>query len=392
MRREFDVLIAGGGVMGSACAYFLKARLGFGGTVAVIEADPSYRDAASSRSAGSIRQQFSTAINIRLSAFGMEFLKAAPSALECGGLGREVGLVEASYLLLASAAGAALLERQVSTQRAAGVPVSLRDRAGLARRYPWLNTEDLAAGADCARGEGWFDGHALLAGLRDVARAHGAEYLTDQVLAFERTGHELAGARLERSGSVAARFAVLAAGPRSRALAATVGIELPVVARKRNVFVFSCPTPIAHCPLVVDPSGLWFRPERDRFLCGLPSDPDPDLAPDDFDVDLAEFESRYWPLLAQRVPAFEAIRLESAWAGYYDYNTFDQNAFLGPVPDLPRLLLATGFSGHGIQQAPAVGRALAEYICHGEYRSLDLSELSYARYLRSAPLRELNVI
>jgi FAD-dependent oxidoreductase domain-containing protein 1 len=165
-----------------------------------------------------------------------------------------------------------------------------------------------------------------------------------------------------------------------------------VFARKRNVFVFTCATPLPRLPLVIDPSGLWFRSEGDRFLCGPPQDPDPDVSPDDFEVDLPAFEERAWPILARRVPAFEAIRMSAAWAGHYDYNTFDQNAFLGPVPGIPNLLLASGFSGHGIQQSPAVGRGLAEYMCYGKYRSLDLAPLGYARYLADAPLRELNVI
>lgn len=392
MRRQFDVLIAGGGVMGSSCAYFLKGELGFAGSVAVIEPDPSYRTAASTRSAGSIRLQFSTPVNIALSRYGMTFLRAAPSALAHEGITADLGLVEASYLMLATAAGAVELERQVAQQRSLGAPVHLHDRAALAARYPWLNVADLAAGSDCEQGEGWFDGAALLATLRSAAQEHGVRYLRDRVVRLERSGDELIGACLEREGAVECRFMVLAAGTGARSLAESVGVELPVVARKRLVYVFSCPERIEPAALLVDPCGLWFRPEGDKFLCGLPSEPDPEVVLDDFDVDLEEFERRYWPLLAHRVPAFEAIRLKSAWAGHYDYNLFDQNAFVGPVPTLPRLLLANGFSGHGIQQAPGVGRALAEHICFGRYRSLDLSALSYARYLVRAPLREANVI
>jgi glycine/D-amino acid oxidase-like deaminating enzyme len=144
--------------------------------------------------------------------------------------------------------------------------------------------------------------------------------------------------------------------------------------------------------LVIDPSGLWFRSEGDRFLCGPPAVPDPDVSPADFELDPADFETRVWPLLAHRVPAFEAVRMTGAWAGHYDYNTFDQNAFIGPVPGVSNLLLASGFSGHGIQHAPAVGRGLAELICHGRYLSIDLGALSYDRYLTNSPLRELNVI
>jgi glycine/D-amino acid oxidase-like deaminating enzyme len=390
--KQVDVLIAGGGVMGSACAYFLKARLGFAGSVAVVEPDPTYRDAASARSASSIRLQFSTPLNIALSRYGMEFLRDAPRALARETAAADMGLIEASYLFLATPAGAAVLERQVTIQQRAGVPVTLHDPAALGMRYPWLNVMDIAAGSDCTGGEGWFDGQALLNGLRAAAQAHGATYLRDRVLRFECVGRELHAAHLERAGPVRCGFAVLSAGARSRDLGRTAGVELPVVARKRCVFVFQCPESIPRCPLLIDPSGLWFRPDRDRFLCGLPAEPDADVAADDFEIDLAEFEQRHWPLLAHRVPAFEAVRLCSAWAGHYDYNVFDQNAFLGPVPECPRLLLATGFTGHGIQQAPAVGRALAEHICYGTYRSIDVSELSYARYLEDRPLKEFNVI
>jgi FAD-dependent oxidoreductase domain-containing protein 1 len=212
------------------------------------------------------------------------------------------------------------------------------------------------------------------------------------VARFERVAGRVAAVTLASGAAIDCAFAVNAAGTRSRELTATLGIDLPVHARKRNVFVFTCPTRLPNCPLVIDPSGLWFRPERDRYLCGPPENPDPNVAADDFEVDLGAFEDRAWPLLAHRVPAFEAIRLSSAWAGHYDFNTFDQNAFVGPVPGLENLLLASGFSGHGIQQSPAVGRAIAEYICHGEYRSIDLRPLSYARYLAHAPLHELNVI
>jgi FAD-dependent oxidoreductase domain-containing protein 1 len=390
--NDHDVVIAGGGVIGSAVAYFLAA-LNFRGSILVIEPDPTYREAASTRSASSIRQQFSSPINIRMSAFGMEFLRAVPRWL--GGPGRpaDVSLVESTYLYLATSRGQAALAERVETQRAMSVPAFLHETASLAARYPWMNVEDLAVGCDTASGEGWFDGHALLAAFRAAARERGVIYRCDRVTGLEQSPRGAIDAVSLASGaSIGCRFAVIAAGTRARDLASSVGLELPVFARKRNVFVFTCPAPLPRLPLVIDPTGLWFRSEGDRFLCGPPQDPDPDVAPDDFEADLAAFEDRAWPILAHRVPAFQAIRMSSAWAGHYDYNTFDQNAFLGPVPGIPNLLLASGFSGHGIQQSPAVGRGLAEYICYGEYRSIDLAPLSYARYLANAPVRELNII
>ncbi|MGD0491955.1 MAG: FAD-binding oxidoreductase [Steroidobacteraceae bacterium] len=392
MRAAFDVVIAGGGVVGSACAYHLKCELNFPGSVLVIEPDPSYRDAASTRSASSIRLQFSTPINIALSAYGFEFLRAAPERLPAAG-GAALGLVESTYLYLATPPGRASLEERAAIQRAHAVPVTLHDRTSLAARYPWLNTSDLAGGCDTARGEGWFDGYALLSTLRAAAQAGGALYVRDRATGFDRSADGLITAvRLEERGTIGCHFAVNAAGTRSAELAASVGVDLPVRPRKRNVFVFTCDTPLPRCPLVIDPSGLWFRSERDRFLCGPPTDPDVDVEPGDFEVDYALFEHAAWPALAHRVPAFEAIRMTSAWAGHYDFNTFDQNAFVGPVPGIPNLLLASGFSGHGLQQAPGIGRGLAEHIRFGAYTGLDLTPLSYARYLANEPLRELNVI
>jgi glycine/D-amino acid oxidase-like deaminating enzyme len=374
-------MIAGGGVMGSACAYFLHTDADFRGSIAVVEPDPSYREAASSRSASSIRLQFSTPVNIALSRFGMDFVRAG-----------DFGLVESTYLFLATAQGRSALEQNVAAQRAESVPVALHDSLALSQRYPWLNTQDLVAGSDTSRGEGWFDGHALLTALRAANERAGVCYLRDRVVALECAQARITAAHVQEQGRIACGHAVIAAGTRSRELAASAGIDLPVYARKRNVFVFTCPMEVSGCPLVIDPSGLWFRAERDRFLCGVPESPDPNVSPDDFEVDLALFENQAWPILAHRVPAFESIRLSSAWAGHYDYNVFDQNAFVGPVPGIANLLLASGFSGHGLQQAPGVGRALAEYIRFGRYLSIDLAALAYARFLADQPMREANVI
>ena len=124
----------------------------------------------------------------------------------------------------------------------------------------------------------------------------------------------------------------------------------------------------------------------------MPPNPDPEVALDDFDVDHTMFEEKIWPLLAHRVPGFEAIRSKGFWAGHYDYNSFDQNAIVGPHPVTKNLFFASGFSGHGLQQAPAVGRGISEYIAHGEYQSLDLSPLAYERLEKNQPLIERNVI
>ena len=383
MSGPVDVVIAGGGAVGSAVAYFLMQEPAFTGTVTVVEPDPSYEFAASARSASSIRRQFSTPLNIALSEFGWQFLRAIP----------EVGLIESSYLLLATEAGLAGLQQNIILQHRCGVQAQLHGAQDLSRRYPWLRVEDLAAGADTASGEGWFDGYALLRSIRLANERRGVRYVRDRVVGIDMQGTTtIVGVRLAGGTALKCRYLVLAAGTGSRPLAAQAGLDLPIHVRKRNVFVFECPTKIPRCPLVVDTTGLWFRPEGERFICGPAPQADPDVALDDFEVEHAQFDALAWPVLAHRVPAFESVRVTGAWAGHYDYNVFDQNAFVGPCDAVPNLLLANGFSGHGLQQAPGIGRALAEFITHGEYRTIDVTPFSFSRYARKEPLREHNVI
>ena len=181
--------------------------------------------------------------------------------------------------------------------------------------------------------------------------------------------------------------------PWAASVARWVGVDLPVRARRRSVFAFACATPIERCPLVIDPTGLWFRPEgRGRFICGI--SPDEAQDPDDLplDVDHAIFDELLWPALAARAPAFEAIRVTNAWAGYYEMNTFDHNGIVGAHPEWTNLVFANGFSGHGMQQSPAIGRGVAELLVHGGWRTLDLSPLGYDRIVAERPIREENVV
>lgn len=387
--QKNQVIIVGGGVIGSALAYFLAAHPRFSGRVTVIERDASYARASSALSAGSIRQQFSAPLNIAMSQFGIRFLRELPRHLAVDGQTPDLALTERGYLYLASAAGAPGLRDQHAIQRQHGVDVALLEPAALQARFPWLNTADLALASLGLSGEGWFDGYGLLMAFRRRARSLGVSYLTAQAGGLIHDGRRVRAVRLDDGSELACDWAVNAAGAWARPLLAATGFELPVYGRKRCVFVFSSPAQTPACPLVIEPGGLWFRPEGAYWICGLPPPQDENDVPLEVDYDLFE---QAWPVLARRVPGFEAIRLQRAWAGYYEYNTFDQNAILGPHPVLPNLLLANGFSGHGLQQAPAVGRGLAEWIVDGAYASLDLSPFSARRLLDNQPLREKNVI
>ncbi|HXH04460.1 MAG TPA: FAD-binding oxidoreductase [Candidatus Competibacteraceae bacterium] len=387
--HHYEVIIVGGAIIGSAVAYFLTRDPAFRGRVLVIEKDPSYAKSSTTLSAASIRQQFSTPTNIRISQFGIEFLR---SLAERFGPGADIGLRENGYLLLASPSGLPILEGNHRIQREHGVDVALLDGPALQARFPWLNVQDLAAGCLGLSGEGWFDAYSLLQLLRRAAREQGAEYVDGEVVAIERNGEHIRGVRLGDGRTYTCGELVNAAGAAAGRVAALAGIALPVEPRKRCVFVFACKERprFDDCPLVVDPSGLYFRPEGEYFITGLPPRPDPECW--DFEVDHGLFDEHIWPILANRVPAFEAIKLINAWAGHYDYNTLDQNAVVGRHPAVGNLIFANGFSGHGLQQAPAVGRGVAELIVHGGYRSLDLSVFGYERIVANRPVRELNVI
>ena len=383
MTTATDVAIIGGGAMGSAVAVHLLEDPAFDGRVAVIERDPTFRRASSALSAASIRRQFSTPENIRMSAFSFGWLRD----------NLDVGLHEAGYLYLATRETAPILEENHEVQVAEGADVVLLSPDELSRRFPWLSTDGLALGSLGCSGEGWFDGYALVQGLRTRARELGAELVTAEVVGMRMDDGRVESLELADGSSRTCATVVDAAGPWAAEVAAMAGVDLPVEARRRSVFVFDVERDAPRdCPLVIDTSGAWFRPEGGSFIAGIAPDPVDDLA----DLPLAPehglFDARLWPALAHRVPAFDAIRVTNAWAGYYEVNTFDHNAIIGRHPDVSNLLFANGFSGHGIQQAPAVGRAIAELIVHGRFVTLDLSVFGFERIAAGRRVIERNVI
>jgi sarcosine oxidase len=390
--RSADIVIVGGGVIGSAAAYFTVADPEFRGRLVVLEKDPTYAEAATARSAGGIRQQFSTPENIRMSLFGAAFVKSAAEHLSLPGERASVPFVEQGYLFLATPAGKRIIEQNHALQTELGAQILLLDTAGLRERFSWLNTDDLGAGAFGIANEGWTDPYSLLQAFRRKAISLGAQFAKAEATGLERQGARIASVRLASGETVACGALVDTAGIDAARIAEMAGVGLPVRPRKRFVYVFDCRAPLQKAPLTIDPSGVYFRPEGANYICGVSPEETADPDCTDLEVEYALFEDVIWPALAHRVPAFEAIKLVRAWAGHYDYNTLDQNAILGRMPGLENFYLANGFSGHGLQQSPAVGRALSELLVHGAYRSLDLSRLGYERVLANRPLPEVNVV
>ncbi|MEQ8665550.1 MAG: FAD-binding oxidoreductase [Rhodospirillales bacterium] len=392
----YDVVIIGGGVIGSAAAYFLSALPAFDGTVTIIERDTGFADTSTARSVGGIRQQFSSAVNVRLSQFAAGFVREAPKVLAVDGSEPFVPFVEQGYLMLADDAGHARLRANIATQHAAGAVTELLDPVALADRFPWLNTDGLAAGGFGPRDEGWTDPYALMQAFRKKAQSLGAELIQGEVTGLTLEGHRVVSVTLADGTSIGCGHVINAAGPRAATIAAMAGIDLPVRSRKRFVFVLDCRDEAVEAilkgPLTVDPCGIYFRPEGRHFICGRAPNAtcDPDCG--DLEIDHAFFEDHIWEGLANRVPAFEAVRVINAWAGHYAHNVIDQNALIGLHPAVSNLLFANGFSGHGLQQSPGVGRALSELIAFGAYRTLDLSDLGVERVLDGRRDVEANVV
>ena len=387
---RFDVVIAGGAIMGAATAFFLREE-GFEGTIALVERDPHFTHASTTLSCASIRQQFSIRENIRLSAFTLGLFRRLKTVF---GEDADIGFRENGYLILTGQAGLETLSANHATQLAEGANVVLEDVAALKRRYPWMVTDGVAAGALGLTGEGWFDAHAYLNLFRKSLKGRQVTFVQGEITRLNRKGNAMTGVTLADGTVIEAGIVINCAGRDAGALTATADIGLPVEGRKRSVFVFEAREKIDDMPLVIDPTGIYVRPEGSVFLAGGAESEEGESAadPHDFEPDWPLFENEIWPVIAARIPAFEAIKATRAWAGHYDYNTLDQNGIIGPHPEVQNLYFCTGFSGHGLQQAPAAGRAIAEHIVHGGYRTIDCTPFGYERIRDGKPFRELNVI
>ena len=384
-RASETVVIVGGAIVGSAVAYFLR-ELGFAGQVVVVERDPSYRRSSTALSAASIRTQFGCPVNIAMSLYGADFLRTAKRRF---GEDADVGFVERGYLILGGPETIAARRQAVAMQRRAGADVEALTPDEAKARYPFLAVDDLGVATTAARNEGWFDAWSLLTLFRRSARGRGVSYVEGHAEGVRVERGRVAAVRLRDGTEITADWCVDAAGPASAALVADLGIALPVSARKRTVFAIRAPLARDGFPMLFDTSGAWIRPEGEGFICGIapPADADPD-ATDDFEPAYELFEDLVWPALAHRVPALEDVRLERAWAGHYEVNALDHNGIIGPHDEIPNLVFATGFSGHGVMHAPATGRGVAEWIVEGRYGSIDLSPLGFGRIRTATPLHE----
>lgn len=382
-----DVIIVGGGVMGSSTAYYLR-KLGYEGKITVFEKDPAYEYSSTPRSAGGIRQLFTTEINIQLSRFSLQQYKEFPKTMQLNGEPAEIDFRQRGYLFLATEEMIPKMKEQLELQNAFGVPSQLLFSQDLLSIIPELNEKDLAGGLYCEE-DGYLDPYSVMNIYKHHARSNGVTYIFEEVDSFLYEQRQMTGIVTTKGKRYYAPVIINCAGAWGAELSEKMGLPIPVVPLKRQIFLFDTSIPlIKPLPLTVDPSGVYFRHEGDRIIAGYSDRVKPGY---DFNWKRSHFDE-IWPTLAHRIPNFESLRLESGWAGLYDHNTKDQNAIIGQHPEMKGYYMALGFSGHGMQQAPGVGLGLAELIYKGKYETLDLSPLRFERFAENDLVLEQAIV
>ncbi|TPJ76377.1 FAD-dependent oxidoreductase [Mesorhizobium sp. B2-6-2] len=395
-RGAYDIVIVGGAVIGSSTAYWLSQALGSRVSILVVERDSSYQFSSTALSTSAIRQQYSNPINVKISQFGIEIIRGFQERMApfyTNEPAPDLGFKEHGYLYCCSPEDVDAARERVELQRSLGAHTVFLEPGVLKERFPWLNVEDLGGGSWGSREEGWFDSMGLLNGFRRAARASGVEYIDNAVTDLDVSEGRVVSARLATGQTVSCGTLVNAAGPRAQQVAAMAGLSIPVAPYKRYSFVFASANPIpGRMPNVIDLSGTFVRPEGELFLTGNTPQGDGPADYDDFEMHFEEFDDYIWPALWHRIPAFDALKLQTSWTGHYEYNMLDHNGIVGFHPEVTNFMFANGFSGHGLQQSPAVGRAVSELIVHGAFQTLDLSPFSYERIPRNQPFLEEAVI
>jgi len=388
--RTFDILIVGGGVMGSSIAFHL-ANDGFEGRIAVFEKDSSYERASTVLSVGGIRRQFSTEVNIRIGQYSLSFYREFGERMEVEGERPEIDFKPRGYLFLGNEKNWPLLVKHQRFQQSLGVETRLLNIDETLRIIPDLHTEDLV-GSSFSPGDGYMDPYSVLQGFVKKAKHLGVEYIHQEVVEILRKGNRLEGVKTRDGTTYFSPILVNAAGPYAGEVGKIADIEIPVVPVRRMVYLFKPPRLFGYdLPLTIDTSGVYFLHETGRqILTGKSRLEEPPAV--NFTWDRNYFNEVIWPFIAHRVPLFDELKLVSGWAGLYEINQWDSNGIIGAHPEVVGFFMAVGFSGHGFQQAPAVGKALSELIRLGRYETVDVSRLSYDRILKREKVLEEEVV
>jgi sarcosine oxidase subunit beta len=377
IEKAAEVVIVGGGVIGVSIAYHLAMRKA--GRVLLLEKG-QLGEGSTSRCVGGIRTQFSTEINLL---FSLESLKTFGQFQDEFGVDPEFRRI--GYLFLAtSPVEMQVFKENFRLQRKFDIPVELLNGDEIERRWPYLRTDDIVGGTFCP-----WDGHAgpseVLVGFAAAARRAGVKIHEG----VEAVGIEVNGGKIEsvttKEGEISTRVVVNAAGPHAAQIGEMAGVDVPVKPLRRQIFV-TAPFRLTEqaIPLTIDfHRGWYFRREVDGFLLSGPLDPESSF---NLNVDYEAMAEAVGDAI-YRVPALEEARIARGWAGLYEISP-DNHAILGRVPEVEGFVLANGFSGHGFQHSPAVGKVIAELIVDGEAKTIDISPISIERFSRGELIQE----
>ncbi len=377
MEKTADVVIVGGGIVGLSIAYYLSLKRA--GRILLFEKG-QLGEGSTSRCAGGIRTQFSTEINIRLS---LESLRTFEQFEEEFGVSPEFKKI--GYLFLATTEQeVGVFRANVTLQRKFGIPVEFLRAGEIKSRWPYLRTDDVLGGTFCPW-DGYAGPNEVLSGFVKGARRGGVKIYEGT----EVVGISLAKGRIRsvktKSEEIFARAVVNAGGPYAASVGEMAGIQIPVKPLRRQIFVTAPFHLTDHpIPLTIDfHRGWYFRQEGNALLLSGPLDPEPSFNLNiDYDAMAATSENTTY-----RVPALEKARIARGWAGLYEISP-DHHAILGKVPEVEGLILANGFSGHGFQHSPAVGKGISELITDGVANTIDISSLSIERFGKGELLLE----
>lgn len=384
--KTYDVIIIGGGVMGCATAYYLlkfDSRL----NIAIVEMDSTYEKASTPLSDGNMRIQFNIKENIQISQYGMQVMKTFADDMAVDAERQDPVFRQQGNLFVLDEASKDESYEGFLLQNKLGCGVSWLTPEQVQQYYPIYNLKDCVAGTLGAQ-DGSMSPMAVLTAYRKKVISLGAKVIDAEVTEVLKEGNQVVGVKLNSNEVLHSKIVMNAAGAWAPIIAKTIDIDLPIAPTKREVAVLETNYRAEKIlPALFLPSGLYlFHEGEGMFTCGK-SFVDDYVGYDDFKWDRKRFEELVWSELVEYIPSFDRIKVTRGWAGLYEVNTLDGNAILGEYPLMKGFYLANGFSGHGFQQAHAVGRYTAELMLD-KIPTLDLSIFSAQRILDNKPVFE----
>ena len=394
---KYDVIIIGGAIMGSSTAWFLSQNPDFNGTILVVEKDQKYEFCSTAHTTSCIRQQFSTKLNVEISQFAADFINNFQEYMNNDVRVPKLAIKNFGYMYLAANEDfAKSLRSNQKVQAAAGAATELLTPDKIKSRYPFYNVEDIKLGSINLDNEGYWDSITVFEWMKNKAHENGVEYVENEVTEITKNKSEdrITSIKLASGEIINGENFVNATGPRAALTSKMAGIEIPVEPRKRYSWIFKAESPLDRdLPLTIDPSGFHVRENGGgTYQAGGHGAYDPAVDFDDFTMDNELWENAVWPILFNRIPQFESLKLISQWAGHYAMNTVDQNAIVGSHNIIQNFFFLNGFSGHGTQQAPAMGRATAELLIYDTFKTIDMSAFKYERLLSGDKVIEEAII